>query len=52
MPGEALYVRIDLLRRLDGRLAVIELEAIEPDLYIHHGEGVAERLAVAVKARL
>lgn len=52
MPGEALYVRIDLLRRLDGRLAVIELEAIEPDLYMHHGEVVADRLAQAVKLAL
>jgi glutathione synthase/RimK-type ligase-like ATP-grasp enzyme len=52
MPGEALYVRIDLLRRLDGRLALIELEAIEPDLYMHHGERVAERLADAVRQAL
>jgi glutathione synthase/RimK-type ligase-like ATP-grasp enzyme len=52
VPGGVLYVRIDLLRRLDGRLALIELEAIEPDLYMHHGERVPERLAEAIKARL
>ncbi len=52
MPGEALYVRIDLLRRLDGRLALIELEAIEPDLYTHYGERVADRLADAVRQAL
>jgi glutathione synthase/RimK-type ligase-like ATP-grasp enzyme len=51
-PGEALYVRIDLLRRLDDRLALIELEAIEPDLYIHHGDRVADRLADAVRQAL
>lgn len=51
-PGEALYARIDLLRRLDGKLALIEFEAIEPDLYFEHGEGALERLAGEVRARL
>jgi glutathione synthase/RimK-type ligase-like ATP-grasp enzyme len=51
-PGEPLYARIDLLRRLDGRLAVAEFEAIEPDLYHAYGEGVLERLAEAAAARL
>ncbi|MFD1613436.1 RimK family alpha-L-glutamate ligase [Sphingomonas tabacisoli] len=51
-PGEALYARIDLLRRLDGHLALIEFEAIEPDLYFHHGEHVLDHLAEAVSARL
>ena len=41
-PLPAVYARVDLLRRLDGRLALIEFEAIEPDLYVHHGEGVLE----------
>lgn len=50
-PAEPLYARIDLLRRLDGRLAVAEFEAIEPDLYYAYGEGVLERLAEAVAAR-
>lgn len=51
-PDEALYARIDLLRRLDGQLALIEFEAIEPDLYFHHGEHVLDRLAHAVRSRL
>jgi glutathione synthase/RimK-type ligase-like ATP-grasp enzyme len=51
-PGEALYVRIDLLRRLDGRLAVIEFEAIEPDLYFAYGDRVLDRLAEAVSRSL
>ena len=37
---------------MDGRLALIEFEAIEPDLYIAHGDGVPERLAEAVAAAL
>lgn len=44
-PLPPVYVRIDLLRRLDGRLALIEFEAIEPDLYFHHGNEALERLA-------
>lgn len=51
-PGDAAYARIDLLRRLDGRLALIEFEAIEPDLYFDYGDQVLDRLAEAVAARL
>jgi hypothetical protein len=51
-PAEPLYARIDLLRRLDGRLGLIEFEAIEPDLYFHHGDQVLDRLAEAVVSRL
>lgn len=51
-PAPPLYVRIDLVRRLDGRLALIELEAIEPDLYFEHGPGVLDCLAEAIAARL
>jgi hypothetical protein len=51
-PEEPLYARIDLVRRLDGKLALIEFEAIEPDLYFHHGEQVLDRLAVAVRQAL
>jgi glutathione synthase/RimK-type ligase-like ATP-grasp enzyme len=51
-PAEPLYARIDLLRRLDGKLALIEFEAIEPDLYFHHGRQVLDRLAEAVATKL
>ena len=34
-----LYARVDLLRGLDGRLKLIELEMIEPYLYLSHAEG-------------
>ena len=52
VPGDPVYARVDLVRRADGRLALIEFEAIEPDLYVEHGEGVLDTLAAAVKARL
>ena len=34
-----LYARVDLLRGLDGSLKLIELELIEPYLYLGHSEG-------------
>ena len=52
VPTPAIYARIDLVRRADGRLALIELEAIEPDLYFDHGPDVLDRLAEAVAQAL
>jgi glutathione synthase/RimK-type ligase-like ATP-grasp enzyme len=51
-PAAPLYARIDLLRRMDGRLAIAEFEAIEPDLYYSPGKRVLGQLAEAVAARL
>lgn len=51
-PEPPVYARVDLIRRLDGRLALIEFEAIEPDLYFQHGPGALERLAETIRARL
>ena len=53
-----LYARVDLLRGLDGQLALIELEMIEPYLYLPHAEVVdginqgALRLGEALWERL
>lgn len=53
-----LYARVDLLRGRDGTLKLIELELIEPYLYLPHakGEGAenegAQKFAQALKARL
>lgn len=53
-----LYARVDLLRGLDGGLKLIELEMIEPYLYLAHapGEGAenagAKRLAQELARRL
>ena len=53
-----LYARVDLLRGLDDQLKLIELEMIEPYLYLTHAEGEggenkgARRLAEALLKRL
>lgn len=50
-PRPWLYARVDGVRR-GGELVVIELELIEPALYLSHAPGAAARLADAVSARL
>lgn len=52
LPDAPLYARVDLLRLADGSLALMELEAIEPDLYPHMAPELPGRLAEAVAARL
>jgi len=47
-----LYCRIDLIRHTDGTLRVMELEAIEPDLFLEHAPEGAARFAAAVKRAL
>jgi len=53
-----LYARVDVLRGLDGKLKLIELEMIEPYLYLAHAEGEggenkgAMKLAQALAKRL
>jgi glutathione synthase/RimK-type ligase-like ATP-grasp enzyme len=47
-----LYARIDLVRGLDGAPQLIELELIEPDLYLGYDEGAGRRFAAAVMAVL
>ncbi|HYZ47963.1 MAG TPA: hypothetical protein VE567_03620 [Sphingomonas sp.] len=49
-PPGAVYVRIDLVRRLDGRLALMEFEAIEPDLYLQYDKEAGDRFAEALLA--
>lgn len=53
-----LYARVDLLRGLDGHLKLIELEMVEPYLYLSYAEGEggenqgAQKLAAALARRL
>ena len=53
-----LYARVDLLRGLDGKLKLIELEMVEPYLYMAHAEGegadnkAVQKLASALAKRL
>jgi hypothetical protein len=46
-----LYARVDMLRDSSGAPLLLELEAVEPNLYLEQTEGAAERLAVAIVER-
>jgi hypothetical protein len=51
-PGQrSLYARVDGIER-DGRLMVMELECIEPQLHLRSHPGAVERLAEAVSRAL
>ncbi|MHA6287879.1 ATP-grasp domain-containing protein [Maricaulis sp. CAU 1757] len=50
--GDLLYARIDMLRGLDGRLALIEAELIEPYLYPEQGPDMGEIFARALESLL
>jgi len=49
-PGELLYARVDLVRLDDGRLALMEVELIEPSLYFDQDSAAPERFAEALVA--
>ena len=51
-PGDLLYVRIDLVLGDDGRWRVIEIEAIEPYLFLDFAPEGARVLAGAIAKRL
>lgn len=46
------YARIDLIRHLDGSLRLMELEAIEPDLFLEHAPDGGAAFAAAVARAL
>lgn len=48
-PGPLTYARIDLIRHPDGSLRLMELEAIEPDLFLEHALEAGAVFAAAVK---
>lgn len=47
-----LYARVDMVRDEAGRFCLMELELIEPDLYLGYDEGAAGRLAHAIEHAL
>ncbi len=51
-PHPLLYARADFVPGPDGEPLLIELECIEPRLFLAHAPGAAERMADAVAARL
>jgi len=46
------YGRVDMVRRADGGWAVMELELIEPELWLRRHPPAAERMAAAIAGRL
>jgi glutathione synthase/RimK-type ligase-like ATP-grasp enzyme len=49
--GDLAYARVDLVRAGEG-FELMELELVEPALYLTHGEGSTERFARAIARRL
>jgi glutathione synthase/RimK-type ligase-like ATP-grasp enzyme len=47
-----LYARVDLVRDLEDRPVLMELELVEPDLYLGHDPAAGRRFAEAVLAEL
>ena len=47
-----LYARVDMVRHADGGFCLMELELIEPDLYLTYSDGAADRLAHAFEIAL
>ena len=51
-PAEAAYARVDMVRDNQGRLAIIELELIEPALWLQHAPDGGASFASAIRAAL
>jgi hypothetical protein len=49
--AELLYARVDLLPDADGRPVLLELELVEPSLFLGECPGAAERFAAAIAER-
>ncbi|OWY37613.1 hypothetical protein CEK28_16430 [Xenophilus sp. AP218F] len=52
VPFDVLYARVDLIRDDAGRLALMELEMIEPELFFRFRPQAAEQLAAGLARRL
>jgi glutathione synthase/RimK-type ligase-like ATP-grasp enzyme len=51
-PGELLYARVDMARDQEGRPRVMELELIEPSLFLLQDPAALTRMAEAISGRL
>ena len=51
-PADAAYARVDLIRDNEGKLAVIELELIEPALWLQHAPDGGDSFARAIREAL
>ncbi len=52
LPAMPLYARIDMVRDDHGTLRLMELEVIEPSLFLHHAEDAGQQFARCVRGRL
>ncbi|WP_434632998.1 ATP-grasp domain-containing protein [Chromobacterium sp. CV08] len=52
VPFDVLYARVDLIRDDAGRLAIMELEMIEPELFFRFRPEAAGQLAAGLRRRL
>ncbi|MEL7487899.1 MAG: glutathione synthetase, partial [Pseudomonadota bacterium] len=56
LPSQPVYARIDAIvdesAGLDGRLQLMEVELIEPELFFTHAPDAADRFAAALLKRL
>ena len=48
--GPPLYARVDIVRDADARPVLLELEVVEPSLYLELADGATERFVAAVRA--
>ena len=51
-PADAVYARVDMVRDNDGRLAIIELELIEPSLWLQHAPDGGTSFVQAIRDAL
>jgi hypothetical protein len=51
-PAAASYARVDMVRDGQGQLAIIELELIEPSLWLQHAPDGGESFVSAVRSAL
>ena len=49
-PAKALYARVDMIATATGALKIMELELIEPALFLHHAQDKGAAFASAVRA--
>jgi len=50
-PGSPAYARVDLVRGNDGELKIMELELIEPSLWLQHAPDKGASFAAAIRRR-
>jgi O-ureido-D-serine cyclo-ligase len=52
LDGPLLYARVDLIRGNEGAPRLLELELVEPSVFLEHAEGAAARFAEAILRRM